>query len=249
MKCRSEKILERAALRLLALDIDVRDARSQDLRIEDERLQDPRLHQRLPEPRRSGGDSPTLRDLLEHSIDCARCRELLALFQAARIELEAELTRGEAAVRERPADDAKREERIREGEHISRGERTGRVMELRAIEPLRRSAAVTEGDASEYRVAADTGPDGEKSEIASEPPVLSLESVDGRYVVRIFAQEPGPGAVAVLVQGQADSDSKARADQNPRIFLRVGSQEYPFADNGVAVLPRFPANELALLVR
>ncbi|MBP6876081.1 MAG: hypothetical protein KBD56_08430 [Candidatus Eisenbacteria bacterium] len=235
MKCRSEKILERAALSLLALGIDVRDARSQDLRIEDERLLDSRLDRRLPEPRRSGSNSPTLRDLLEHSIDCARCRELLALFQAASIGLEEELARGEAALRERPAEAAAKT-------------KAGRVVELRSIEPLRRSASVTEEDAREYRVAADTGPEGEKSEIASEPPVLSLESVDGRHVVRIFAQEPGPGAVAVLLQSEPQDVSRG-GEKAPKLFLQVGDEQYPFVEDGTARLPRFPADRIALVVR
>ncbi len=234
MKCRSEKTLERAALSLLALGIDLRDARFACLPVEDERLQDPRLNQRLSVDRPGDSNSPALRDLLEHSIDCVRCRELLGLFQATRIGLEEELAGGEEAVRERPPEAAAKT-------------KAGRVMELRSIEPLRRSASVSEGDAPEYRVAADTGPEGEKGEIASEPPVLSLESVDGRYVVRIFTQEPGPGAVAVLLHSEPQDVSRG-GEKAPKLFLQMGDEQYPFAEDGTARLPRFPADRIALVV-
>ena len=253
MKCRSEKILEKAASKLLALGIDLRVLPTQrpgdgpapggqagDGQAGGRQASDGRAESELAlgaqarrdeEGERFPALGPKLREVLEHSRECVRCRELLALFQAAMTGLEEELAEGE---------------QVADGILPASGSRT---IELRPVRSMRLSPSEDADEPPSFRVAADSGPEGDKGEIAAEAPVLTLESKDGRYLVRIFAREPGPGAVAVLLQSEGLGDTLQVGNKSQSLVLQVGDEQFAIGEDGYASLPRFPAETIVLLVQ
>ncbi len=85
----------------------------------------------------------------------------------------------------------------------------------------------------EVDLAADTA-------MPEQKRVITLTTEGGSFLVRLFPNDPEPGATAVLVASQGDPT---------RIALQIGKDEYPFGADGVAHIPDFPGPDVYLIVR
>jgi hypothetical protein len=177
--------------------------------------------------------------IVAHAGRCFRCAELLELF------LETELLSRQPA-RCLAADSAQ-----------------GPAYESEMVLPLRRARSTTgtldpPEDAREredYDLAADSAPPVDPEDVLGNTWVLTLSTDDGRYVVRVFPQEGGRGAVAVLIRA-ADPESPAEQSGDGDaggggscLFLRIGNRDLPFDEKGMLTLPEFPAKDIALIIR
>ena len=159
--------------------------------------------------------------LLEHSDRCFRCRDLLQLF------LDLHVSRREAEARS-PA----------------------RLLLLAPVAAARPEASGSdlEEPAPAYLAAADTpGAGGGPDQAIS---VLTLSSVDGRTIVRIFPTGEGRKAQAVLIreEDEAVDPETGRPAEPASYLLRIGSTEYRFDEGGHVSLPEFPAPPILLLI-
>lgn len=118
-----------------------------------------------------------------------------------------------------------------------------RVISLRPL--LTTTVALDDGhadeeDEDEFPVAA--------AHSASRPEqsrVLTLITDDDRYYVRIFPDDEGVGAKAVLVLAAQETPQPEEA----RPALRVSGIEYEFDEAGIARLPHFPGEDVALVLQ
>ncbi len=85
----------------------------------------------------------------------------------------------------------------------------------------------------EFDLAADT-------RRAEQKRVITLTTEGGSFLVRLFPNDPEPGATAVLVASQGDPT---------RITLPIGKDEFPFGADGIARIPDFPGPDVYLIVR
>jgi len=191
-----------------------------------------------------------LEQLLMHTRGCTRCRELLQLlYDAERLRVAGAADESFAGT----------------GNNV-RGS-TGRVLPLLPLGPIGTEA----GTASD---PIDAQPDLESFPAAADSPgahlptgsadagsmVLTLATADQSYIVRIFANQGGPGATAILVGTDAESSvpesgvssDRASAPQRsaspPRVLLRVSGVQYDFGPDGVVRLPEFPLTQISLIL-
>lgn len=166
-----------------------------------------------------------LRCILTHAQSCVRCGQLLAILQATELSLRSELA----------SETAPGEPTRMTPEHVALEPIPFRWVGSRRPEPSETRAP--------YALAADTeGP------AVGESPVLSLGSSDGRFLVRIFPRARGEGATAVLLRADAPGRAAPSAAL-ARVAIEVEGTEYVFDENGIAELPRFPAQAVSLVVR
>jgi hypothetical protein len=175
---------------------------------------------------RPGGEiSPELRSILSHARSCTRCRELLEIFQSTERELRANLT----------------------------GASRGAPPLCIPLEPL--AARVTDRPGvrdpawTGYALAADSERPAQTADSRTSPPVLTMASADGRFLVRIFRRSAGEGATAILVRGDQLPAGAPLPEGASEVCLLFQGTEYHFDEKGHVALPRFPADEISLLVR
>jgi hypothetical protein len=154
--------------------------------------------------------TPDLVALIEHAQTCVRCRDLLRREFDAEILLRA---RGRNPV----------------------------VLPLAPVDPSRPvfpgSLEETPGRLGSYPLAAQTPGSGSHAEEGVRPTcVLTLTTSDGRFIVRIFPNEPGPGATAILYPTRLGAT------------IEIDGMRYAFGEDGSAALPGFPGADISLVL-
>jgi hypothetical protein len=167
----------------------------------------------------AGAMDADVSSLAEHARTCVRCRDWLQLFMETEIRLREELL---ASERLSPP--------------------SGGILPLRPAR-LRNEGRHSPGaieDEPGYSLAADTG--GGSGTQPPQVPVLTLSTEDDRFVVRVFRNEGRAGATAVLLPVDP-----AQTEVASNWTLRMGGVEYPFDGRGIAQLPAFPVQDVALV--